>query len=327
MKPIRHLVCMALCGAICGVGGGATAQSYPIKPVRMVVPWPPGGATDIFARMLAEPLSRALGQQVIVDNRGGSNGIIGAEAVARAVPDGYTIMFHIITSHVTNPAVYKKLNYDTLNDFAPVTQTAWTPMVIALHPAFPPKTVSELVALAKARPAQVDYASFGIGSMSHLAGEMFNGMAKVRLTHIPYKGGAAALIDTIAGHVQVNFAGIAPSLPHVHGGKLRALAVTGKARSKQLPEVPTVAATRGLENYEATNTFATWAPAKTPPDIITRLHGAMVNVMQTTEFKQRLEREGASDPIGNTPEQMAATLRADMEKLTKLARAAGVEPQ
>ena len=163
--------------------------------------------------------------------------------------------------------------------------------------------------------------------MSHLAGEMFNGMANVRLTHIPYKGGAAALIDNIAGHVPVNFAGITPSLPHIHAGKLRALAVTGKTRSKQLPETPTVAATRGLENYEATNTFATWAPAKTPHDIIVRLHGAMVGVIQTADFRQRLEREGASDPIGNTPEQMAATLRTDMAKLTKLVRTAGVAPQ
>ena len=314
---------MTLCGGACGVA----AQAYPLKPVRMVVPWPPGGATDILGRTLAEPLSRALGQTVIVDNRGGSNGIIGAEAVARALPDGYTIMFHIITSHVTNPAVYKKLNYDTLNDFAPITRIAWTPMVIVLHPAFPPKTVSDLVTLAKSRPGQVDYASFGIGSMSHLAGELFNGMANVRLVHVPYKGGAAALIDTIAGHVPLNFAGITPSLPHINAGKLRALAVTGKVRSKQLPEVPTIAATRGLDNYEATNTFATWAPAKIPPEIIARLNNAIVKVMQTPEFKQRLEREGASEPIGDTPEQMAAAVRAEMAKLTRLVKTAGVEPQ
>lgn len=323
MKTIRHLVCVTLCGVACGVA----AHAYPLKPIRMVVPWPPGGATDILGRTLAEPLSRALGQTVIVDNRGGSNGIIGAEAVARALPDGYTIMFHIITSHVTNPAVYKKLNYDTLNDFAPITRIAWTPMVIVLHPAFPPKTVSDLVTLAKSRPGQVDYASFGIGSMSHLAGELFNGMANVRLVHVPYKGGAAALIDTIAGHVPLNFAGITPSLPHINAGKLRALAVTGKVRSKQLPEVPTVAATRGLDNYEATNTFATWAPAKIPPEIIARLHNAIVKVMQTPEFKQRLEREGASEPIGDTPEQMAAAVRAEMAKLTRLVKTAGVEPQ
>ncbi len=223
MKSNQHLACIALCA----VASGVAAQSYPVKPIRMIVPWPPGGATDIFARTLSEPLSRALGQTVIVDNRGGSNGIIGAEAVARAAPDGYTTMFHITTSHVTNTVVYKKLNYDTLNDFAPITRITWTPMVIVLHPAFPPKTVAELVTLAKSRPGQVDYASFGIGSMSHLAGELLNGMAHVRMTHVPYKGGAAALIDTIAGHVPLNFAGLTPALPHINAGKLRALAVTG----------------------------------------------------------------------------------------------------
>ena len=154
MKVIGYRACVAIV-VLCGASGGVAAQPYPAKPIRMIVPWPPGGATDIFARTLAEPLSRSLGQQVIVDNRGGSNGIIGAEAVARAAPDGYTLMFHIITSHVTNPAVYKKLNYDTLNDFAPITQIVWTPMVIVLHPAFPPKTVSGLVALARARPGRL----------------------------------------------------------------------------------------------------------------------------------------------------------------------------
>ena len=323
MKSNQHLACIALCA----VASGVAAQSYPVKPIRMIVPWPPGGATDIFARTLSEPLSRALGQTVIVDNRGGSNGIIGAEAVARAAPDGYTTMFHITTSHVTNTVVYKKLNYDTLNDFAPITRITWTPMVIVLHPAFPPKTVAELVTLAKSRPGQVDYASFGIGSMSHLAGELLNGMAHVRMTHVPYKGGAAALIDTIAGHVPLNIAGLTPALPHITAGKLRALAVTGQVRSKQLPDVPTVASTRGLDGYEATNTFATWAPGKTPPEIVTRLNNAIVKVIQTPDFKQRLEREGASEPIGDTPEQMAAAVRADMAKLTKLVKAAGVEPQ
>ena len=323
MKSNQHLACIALCA----VASGVAAQSYPVKPIRMIVPWPPGGATDIFARTLSEPLSRALGQTVIVDNRGGSNGIIGAEAVARAAPDGYTTMFHITTSHVTNTVVYKKLNYDTLNDFAPITRITWTPMVIVLHPAFPPKTVAELVTLAKSRPGQVDYASFGIGSMSHLAGELLNGMAHVRMTHVPYKGGAAALIDTIAGHVPLNFAGLTPAQPHINAGKLRALAVTGQVRSKQLPDVPTVASTRGLDGYEATNTFATWAPGKTPPEIVTRLNNAIVKVIQTPDFKQRLEREGASEPIGDTPEQMAAAVRADMAKLTKLVKAAGVEPQ
>lgn len=303
------------------------AQSYPTKPVRMVVPWPPGGTNDILGRALAEPLGRTLGQQVLVDNRGGSNGVIGAEAVARATPDGYTFMFHSITSHVTNPAVYKKLGYDTIGDFAPVTQIAWVPLLIVVHPSFPPRNVRDLTALARARPGDINYASFGTGSMSHLAGELLKTMAKIDITHIPYKGGGPALVDALAGHVPVYFSSIAPSLPHVQTGRLRALAVTGSARSKQLPDVPTVAETPGLKDYDATIMYAVWVPAKTPQDVITRLHGAIVKVIQTPEFRQRLDREGASDPIGNSPQQMAATLSADMQKLARLVKAAGVQPQ
>lgn len=303
------------------------AQAYPTKPVRMVVPWPPGGTNDILGRALAEPLGRALGQQVLVDNRGGSNGVIGAEAVARATPDGYTFMFHSITSHVTNPAVYKKLGYDTIGDFAPVTQIAWVPLLIVVHPSFPPRNVRDLTALAKARPGDINYASFGTGSMSHLAGELLKTMAKIDITHIPYKGGGPALVDALAGHVPVYFSSIAPSLPHVQTGRLRALAVTGSARSKQLPDVPTVAETPGLKDYDATIMYAVWVPAKTPQDVITRLHGAIVKVIQTPEFRQRLDREGASDPIGNSPQQMAATLNADMQKLARLVKASGVQPQ
>ncbi|MBM3358016.1 MAG: tripartite tricarboxylate transporter substrate binding protein [Betaproteobacteria bacterium] len=323
MIAIRHLTCLLLCAA----AFGAAAQSYPAKPVRMVVPWPPGGTNDILGRALADPLTRTLGQQVIVDNRGGSNGIIGAEVVARSAPDGYTIMFHSITSHVTNPAVYKKLNYDTINDFAPITQIAWVPLVIVAHPSFPPKTLRELIALARAKPGQINYASFGVGSMSHLAGELLKGMGKIDLTHVPYKGGGPALVDTLAGHVPIYFSSIAPSLPHIKAGKLRALALTGPARSPQLPDVPMVKETPELKAYEATIMYAIWAPAKTPPDVIGRLHGAIVKVIHTPEFRQRLEREGASEPIGNTPEQVAATIRADMEKLTRLVKVAGVEPQ
>jgi tripartite-type tricarboxylate transporter receptor subunit TctC len=309
------------------VASAALAQSYPAKPIRMVVPWPPGGTNDILGRALAEPLGRNLGQQVIVDNRGGSNGVIGAEAVARAPGDGYTIMFHSITSHVTNPAVYKKLGYDTINDFTPVTQIAWVPLLIVAHPSFPAKSVRELIAIAKAQPGQVNYASFGQGSMSHLAGELLKTMAKIDIVHIPYKGGGPALIDALAGHVPLYFSSIAPSLPSVKAGRLRALAVTGSERSKQLPDLPTVAETPGLKGYEATVMYAVWASAKTPADIVSRIHGATVKVLQTPQFRERLDFEGASEPIGNSPEQMAATIRADMAKLAKLVEVSGLKPQ
>ena len=285
MSLLRSTLALMLSALACN----ALAQTYPSKPIRMVVPWPPGGTNDILGRSLAEPLGRTLGQQVIVDNRGGSNGVIGAEAVARAPGDGYTIMFHSITSHVTNPAVYKKLAYDTINDFTPVTQIAWVPLVIVVHPSFPAKNVRELIAIAKSQPGQVNYASFGQGSMSHLAGELLKMMAKIDIVHIPYKGGGPALIDALAGHVPVYLSSIAPSLPNIKAGRLRVLGLTGTDRSKQLPDVPTVAETPGLKGYDATIMYAIWAPAKTPREIVNQLHGAIVKVIHTPQFKERLD--------------------------------------
>ncbi len=313
--------------AACAMASAAWAQTWPAKPVRMVVPWPPGGANDILGRELAEHMTRLLGQQVIVDNRGGANGVIGAEAVARAVPDGYTFMMHSLTSHATNPAIYKKLNYDTINDFAPVTQVAWLPLMIVVHPSFPAKTVRDLVQLAKAHPGAISYASFGTGSMSHLAGELLKVMAKIDITHVPYKGGGPALIDTVAGQVPVYFAGVTTGLSNVQAGRLRALAVTGSTRSKPLPDVPMVGETPGLKGYEASVTYAAWTPAKTSPEIINRLNATIIKAMQAPEFRARLDREGCSDPIGGTPEMLAAAQRSEIEKLAKIVKAAGIEPQ
>ena len=310
-----------------GVALSAWGQNYPVKPLRMVVPWPPGGANDILGRELAEHMSRLIGQQVIVDNRGGANGVIGAEAVARAAPDGYTFMMHSLTSHATNPSIYKKLNYDTLNDYAPITQVAWLPLMIVVHPSFPAKTVRELVQLAKAKPGSISYASFGTGSMSHLAGELLNVMAKIDMTHVPYKGGGPALIDTVAGQVPVYFAGVTTGLSNVQAGRLRALAVTGSVRSKPLPNVPTVAETLELKGYEATVTYAAWAPARTSPDIIARLNAVIIKAMQAPEFRARLDREGCSDPIGGSPETLATVLRSEIDKLAKIVKAASIEPQ
>jgi tripartite-type tricarboxylate transporter receptor subunit TctC len=303
------------------------AQAWPAKAVRMVVPWPPGGANDILGRELAEHMSRLLGQQVVVDNRGGANGVIGAEAVARAAADGYTIMMHSLTSHATNPSIYRKLNYDTFGDFASVTQVASLPLMIVVHPSLPAKTVRELVQIAKAQPGKLSYASFGTGSMSHLAGELFKLTAKVDMIHVPYKGGGPALIDTVAGQVPVYFAGVTTALANVQSGRLRALAITGSARSKPLPEVPAVAETPELKGYDASVTYAVWVPAKTPPEIVTRLNGTVIKAMQAPEFRARLDREGCSDPIGGTPEQMTAVIRSELEKLAKLVKAAGLEPQ
>jgi tripartite-type tricarboxylate transporter receptor subunit TctC len=313
--------------ALLALALNAAAQTYPTKPVRMVVPWPPGGTNDIIGRSLADPLTRFLGQQVVVDNRGGSNGIIGAEIVARSAPDGYTIMFHSITSHATNPHVYKKLGYDTINDFAPITQIAWVQLVIVAHPSFPARSIQDLIRMAKEKPGAINYASFGTGSMSHLAGELLKVMAKIDMTHVPYKGGGPALIDALAGHVPLYFSSISPSLPHIQAGKLRAIAMTGTSRAKQLPDVATVSEAPGLRDYDATIMYAIWTTAKTPRPVVDKLHGALVKSVNTPEFRQRLDQVGASDPIGNSPQETLATIKADMKKLAELVKAAGVKPQ
>ncbi len=332
MVPIengaRAAAALALAAVVfAGGAGSAQAQAWPAKALRMVVPWPPGGANDILGRELAEHMARLLGQQVIVDNRGGANGVIGAEAVARAAADGYTFMMHSLTSHATNPSIYRKLNYDTFGDFAAVTQVASLPLMIVVHPSLPAKTVRDLVRIARAQPGTLSYASFGTGSMSHLAGELFQLTAKVDMIHVPYKGGGPALIDTVAGQVPVYFAGVTTALSNVQAGRLRALAITGSTRSKPLPEVPAVAETPELKGYDASVTYAVWLPAKTSPDIVARLNATVIKAMQAPEFRARLDREGCSDPIGGTPEQMTAVIRSEMEKLARLVRAAGLEPQ
>ena len=326
-KHRASVAVVMLTTVLSGLPDAALGQSWPSKPVRLVVPWPPGGANDILARALADPLAKALNQTVIVDNRGGSNGAIGAEAVARSAADGHTIMFHSINSHVTNPFVYRKLGYDTIQDFAPVTQIASIPLVVVAHPSFPAKSVGDLLAIARSRPGQVDYASFGQGSMSHLAGELLRTMTKIDIVHIPYKGAGPALVDALAGHVPVYFSSIVPALPAIKHGRLRPLAVTSTARAKQLPNVPAVAETPGLKGYDATIVFAIWAPAMTPPDLVERLNAAIWQVIQTPQFRERLANEGASEPIGGSPQRMAAAIEADMKKLAGLVRLAGLQPQ
>ena len=327
MRRMNRIAAGALAAGALLLVTGALAQQYPAKTVRMVVPWPPGGANDILGRELAEHMTRLLGQQVVVDNRGGANGVIGAELVARAAPDGYTFMMHSLTSHATNPSIYKKLSYDTFNDFAAVTQVVSVPLMIVVHPSLPAKNARELVQLAKAQPGTLSYASFGTGSMSHLAGELFKLTAKIDMTHVPYKGGGPALIDTVAGQVPVYFAGVTTALSNVQAGRLRALAITGSARSKALPAVPAVAETPELKGYDASVTYAVWLPAKVAPEIVARLNATVIKAMQAQEFRARLDREGCSDPIGGTPEQMTQVLRSEVEKLARLVKAAGIEPQ
>jgi len=304
----------------------STAQTYPVKPVRIVVPWPPGGGNDLIARWIAPKLAQSMGQQAIVDNRGGQNGVIGADNVAKSPPDGYTIMVHTVTGHMINPAFYGKLPYDTERDFTPITLIASVPHTIVAHPSLPVKTLKDLIALAKARPGELNFASFGNGSTSHLSGEMFNAMTGVKLVHVPYKGGGPALIDTLAGHVPLYFSSLPTALPHVRAGKLRGLAVTGATRSKQIPEMPTVDEAAGTKGYISEVMYGILAPAGVPKDIVARLNRELVKILNAPDIRERLVSIGTDDPVANTPEQMAAYMRAEMPKWAKLVRASGAKP-
>lgn len=309
------------------VSSVAVAQGYPAKPVRIVVPWPPGGGNDILARWLAQKLVEPFGQQVIVDNRGGQSGVIGADHVAKSPPDGHTIMVHTVTGHLINPAFYAKLPYDTERDFSPITMIASVPHTIVAHPSLPVRTLKELIALAKARPGEINFASFGQASTSHLSGELFNSMMGVKLVHIPYKGGGPALVDTLAGHVPIYFSSLPTSLPQVKAGRLRALAVTSAERSKQMPETPTVDEAAGTKGYVSELVYGVFAPANVPRDIIARLNRELVKILNTPDMKERLVGIGTGDPIANTPEQMQAYVRAELPKWARIVQAAGIKPE
>jgi tripartite-type tricarboxylate transporter receptor subunit TctC len=301
------------------------AQSWPAKPLRMVIPYPAGGAIDVSGRRLAEDLGTELGQSVVVENRSGANGIIATEFVAKAAPDGYTLLVSTLAAHAGNVSTVKSLPYHPINDFAPVTVINTVPLLLVVHPSFGAETVADVVRLAKEKPGQINYASFGTGGMAHLAGVQLELRGGVKMTHVPYKGGAPALADVLGGHVHFFFSGINSALPHVKAGRLRAIAVSGLTRSTALPEVPAVAET--FKDYEAGVSPAVWLPARTPQEIVNRMHAAVVKVINTPKFRQALERDGESDPVGSTPAQMAAIVQRDIERYAVLMRAAGIKPE
>jgi tripartite-type tricarboxylate transporter receptor subunit TctC len=317
--------------AACGYGSLASAQSapasYPVKPIRLVIPWPAGGPTDVIGRVFAEPLAKVLGQPIVVDNRGGASGAIGADHVAKAAPDGYTLMVQSMTNQAMFPATVKTLRFDPIADFEPITQITTSPMIVVAHPSLPATNIAELVALAKAKPGAITMASFGQGSASHLAIELLMKLGSIKLNHVPYKGGAPAAADLAAGHVQVGIVGIPVALPFIKQGRLRALALTTGKRAPQLPDTPTVSETSGLESYNLGLEYGFLAPAKTPSPIVQRLHAAAVEVLRSPEFAQRMFELGLSAPIGNSPAEMAAAARREIEMLGALARAAGIEPE
>jgi tripartite-type tricarboxylate transporter receptor subunit TctC len=295
------------------------AESYPDRPVRLIVGFPPGGAADILGRVAAQHLGDALGQQVVVDNRGGAGGLIATETAARATADGYTLLFTSIP-HVINPHLYRKVTYDAVRDFSPVVLFVTVPLMLAVNPSLPVKDVKELIAYAKARPGQVNYASGGSGSSSHLAMELFKSMAGVELNHIPYKGTGPLITDLIAGQVGITIASAVPLIPQVKAGKLRGLATTGARRSAAVPDLPTIGET--VHGYDVTNWFGILAPAGTSRAVIARVHDALSKALQRSDVKDLLISRGA-DPGGGTPEAFARIIRDDYAKWGKVVKASG----
>ena len=309
--------------ALAAFAFGQAPAAYPTKPIRLVVPFPPGGATDILAREVAKHLTDAWGQSVVVDNRPGAGGNIGSELVAKSPPDGYTLEMGTVGTHAINTSLYSKMPYDHIKDFVPVILVAGVPNVLEVNPSVPVNSVQELIAYAKANPGKLNFASSGSGTSIHLSGELFKVMAGVQMTHIPYKGSAPALADLIGGQVQLMFDNLPPSLPQIKAGKLRALAVTSATRAPALPDVPTVAEA-GLPGFEASSWFGVLAPAGTPPAIVTKLNAEIAKWLTTPEAKEKLASVGANI-AGGTPEDFARHIQAETAKWAKVVKESGAK--
>lgn len=315
----RTLVgCGLLSAALLAFPTLASAQAWPSKPIRIVVPYPAGGAADVTARIISAKLTESLGQSVYVENKVGANGIIGLDYVAKAAPDGYTLLSTNLSSHGTGPAVYKKLPYDAVKDFTPVTLMTTVPMIMVVNPALPVKTIRDLLAYSRANPGKVTIASAGNGSSNHLASELFNSMAGVKLLHVPYKGDTPAMIDVMSGTVDVMLPSVVAAMPHLKSGKLRAVALGGSKRTQSLPELPTIAES-GVPGYVGATWGGILAPAGTPPEVVSRLNREINNVLKQPDVAARLAGLGA-ETVGSTPEEFGVFLREEIEKWTKVAR-------
>jgi tripartite-type tricarboxylate transporter receptor subunit TctC len=315
-----YALCIA-CAVLGSSAGTAFAQAYPVKPVRIVVPSSAGGGTDIIARVLAPELSKRLGQQVVVDNRPGAGTMIGIEMVANSPADGYTLLMGLSTLAI-NSALYKKVPYDPVKDFAPVTLATTSASILVVHPSLPVKTLKDLIAFARARPGQLNYASAGTGTYPHMTYELFLSMAKLKMVHIPYKGTAPAMIDMIAGQVASMAATVITGMPHIRSGRLRPLGITSMKRSDVAPDIPTVAEA-GLPGFESLQWYGLLAPANTPRDIVNRLNKEMVQVLQSPGIRKRFAVD-AVDTVGNTPDEFARHIRSELDKWEKVARGAGI---
>ena len=314
----RVLALMSLLGAACLAFAQAT---YPAKPIRFIVGFPPGGTNDIVARVLAPKLGEYLGQQVVVENRGGANTAIASEMFVRMPPDGYTIMLNA-PGHATNPSLLK-LNFDSIRDFSFITVAAESQNLLVVHPSFPPRTVKELIALSKRRPGDINYGSSGIGTTVHLSAELFQYMTGTKWVHVAYKGGGPGLIALLSGEVSLYFGNVPTVIRQARDGKLRALATTGAKRTPAAPDIPTVAEA-GVPGYEVSTFYGVSAPAKTPRPIVDRLHAELVRVLNAPDIRERLQGLGA-DPVGNTPEQYTAFMQNEIAKWAKVIKAAGIK--
>ena len=324
MHKSASLIVGGLAGAASLMAGTALAQAYPVKPIRFVAAFPAGGPSDIVARAIGRRMSEVLGQSVVIENRTGAGGNIGAEAVAKAAPDGYTVLLG--ASYVTiAPSLYKKPPFDPIRDFAPVSLIVSNQYVLVTHPSVPARTVRDLIKVAKAQPGKLNYASTGPGSPPRLCAELFKSMAGVDMVNITYKGATPALVDMIGGHIDVYFGGISGALPPIAGNKVRPLAVTSNRRSSQLPDIPTVAEA-ALPGYDITTWFGLLAPAGTPREIVNKLNGVIVAIVGDPEMKNYLIGQGV-DPVTNTPEQFAAYIKGEVPKFAKIVKAAGIAPE
>lgn len=299
----------------------AAAQPYPAKPVRIVVPFPPGGPTDIVARLMAPKMAEAMGQQIVVDNRGGAGGAIGTEQVAKSAPDGYTLIMGTIGGLAVAKSLNPKLGYDTLRDLAPITQSVTVTSILVIHPSVPAKNVKELLALAKAAPGKMNYGSSGNGTITHLAGELLKLMSRVDIAHVPYKGGAPALTALVSGEVDLTYENSLIITPHIKSGRVKALAVTGAKRSALLPDLATIAET--LPGYSASGWYGLLAPAATPKPVLVRLHSEAVKALRAPDVIEKLSGQGA-EPVASTPEEFTAFIRSETEKWAKLVKAANM---
>jgi tripartite-type tricarboxylate transporter receptor subunit TctC len=305
------------------VPGAATAQDYPKRPIRLIVPFVPGGPMDILSRAIGEKLTTRLGQQVIVDNRGGASGTIGTEIAARAAPDGHTLLAGHSGTHVVNVSLFPKLHYDPVKDFAPITLTASLPMALVVHPSVPAKSAAELIALARARPGQINFATASSGGPTHMAAVLFKHLADIDIVHIPYNGNAPALNDLVAGRVQMMFSNLLTSMPLARAGKLRVLAVSTAKRTQQAPDIPTVAES-GIPGYDYNPWFAMFAPAGTPRPVVMLLNAEIRRALESPDMKQRFSKQ-AIDLVTSTPEELAELIRIEIPKWREVVKKAGAQ--